>query len=78
MLWAGRSEIRAGEKRVHRPGGRSQPEERPGEAREAGAKRTRRRAGEGPSRPDEELGFCSEISVMLCMISVLKLSLELC
>lgn len=53
-----------------------------GEAREAGARRTGKGEeggeGEGPSRPDEELGFCSEISVMLCMISVLKLSLELC
>lgn len=70
--------MRAGEKRLHRPRGRSQPEEREGRPGRLEPGGRGEGDGEGPSRPDEELGFCSEISVMLCMISVLKLSLELC
>lgn len=66
------------EKRAHRPGDRSQPREREGRPGRLEPGRHGGGEGERPSRPDEELGLCSEVSVVLCMISALKLSLELC
>lgn len=67
------------EKRVHRPGDRSQPEERKGRPGRLEPGRHGGGEGERPSsRPDEELGLCSEVSVVLSMISALKRSLELC